>query len=374
MKICILSMQRVNNMGSLLQSYALKSILEQLGNRVEFIDIKKIDEDYAILGNTKQSFQNENEKNGLFGKIKKFDRYTVNRLKIKKKSSKQCKVFEKFRKEELDIEARSPYYDVCVIGSDEVFNCLNAGEWGFTSQLFGNVQEAKKVIIYAASCGSTSYEQVSLEIKEKIREAFNNVSAFSARDFNTHEFISKFTKKEIEDNLDPVLVYNFEREISKVKKLPSLPEKYCIVYSYYNRIHSIKEINEIKEFCKKNNLVPIAIGAPQYWLENYVECSPFQCLRIFKHAEFVITDTFHGTIFSAKYAKKFAVIIRESNRNKLLDLVDKISIQNHLIEDIEDINRVFLIEKDEETFENIVKNEKRKTISYLKKNINSYEK
>lgn len=41
MKVCILSMQRVGNMGSLLQSYALKTTIERLGHQVEFIDIEK---------------------------------------------------------------------------------------------------------------------------------------------------------------------------------------------------------------------------------------------------------------------------------------------------------------------------------------------
>ena len=41
MNICILSMQRVNNYGSLLQSYSLKKTIESLGHKVYFIDIKK---------------------------------------------------------------------------------------------------------------------------------------------------------------------------------------------------------------------------------------------------------------------------------------------------------------------------------------------
>lgn len=41
MKVCILSMQQIDNIGSLLQSYALKTTIAKLGNEVEFIDIKK---------------------------------------------------------------------------------------------------------------------------------------------------------------------------------------------------------------------------------------------------------------------------------------------------------------------------------------------
>ena len=106
MKVCILSMQQIDNIGSLLQSYALKTTIAKLGNEVEFIDIKKRDEDYRLLGNYKQEYHEEREKDGLLGKISKIDRYTVNRLKIKRKSVEQGLVFDEFRKEYLNIDKK----------------------------------------------------------------------------------------------------------------------------------------------------------------------------------------------------------------------------------------------------------------------------
>ena len=49
MKVCILSMQKVQNFGSLLQSYSLKKIIESLGHEVSFIDIEPIPEDDKLL-------------------------------------------------------------------------------------------------------------------------------------------------------------------------------------------------------------------------------------------------------------------------------------------------------------------------------------
>ena len=50
MKVCILSMQKIQNFGSLLQAYGLKKMIEDLGHEVYFLDIKKIDADYELLG------------------------------------------------------------------------------------------------------------------------------------------------------------------------------------------------------------------------------------------------------------------------------------------------------------------------------------
>lgn len=361
-------MQKIDNMGSLLQSYALKTTIEKLGNEVEFIDITRRDEDYELLGNFKQEYHEEREKKGLIGKISKIDQYTLNRLKIKRKSMEQSAAFEKFRVEHLDIEKKSKKYDVCVIGSDEVFNCLNSGAWGFSSQLFGNVPEAAKVITYAASCGSTKYAELPVKVADKIRETFKRVTAFSVRDENTHEFVARLTDKQISDNLDPVLIYNFDHEVEQAS-MPKMPEHYCVVYSYYNRIHTAEEINEIKEFSKKYQLTPVAIGAPQFWIKDYVVCSPFQCLKIFKESDFVITDTFHGTIFASKYANRFAVLARASNKNKLLDLVKKIGMEKHLMSDIIELEDKYGFFKDWGRFSSIIEEEKKKWWQYLKNNI-----
>lgn len=368
MKVCILSMQQIDNMGSLLQSYALKTTIEKLGNEVEFIDIQKRDDDYKLLGNYKQEYHEEREKDGLLGKISKIDCYTINRLRIKRKSVEQGIVFDEFRKEHLNIDKKSRQYDLCVIGSDEVFNCLNSGTWGFTSQLFGNVPEANKVITYAASCGSTKYEELPETVAEKIRETFENVAAFSVRDENTHKFVGKLTDKPINDNLDPVLIYNFDSEVEQAT-LPKMPKHYCVVYSYYNRIHTAEEIDAIKEFCKRHELTPIAIGAPQFWIEDYIVCSPFQCLKIFKESNFVITDTFHGTIFASKYADKFAVLARASNKNKLLDLVGKIEMKEHLLSDLTELEEKYGLLKNKGNFDSIVKEETQRAVQYLKNNV-----
>lgn len=367
MRACILSMQRINNMGSVLQSYALMRTLEQLGATAEFIDIKKIDSDYQLLGDNRIDYKAEHEGNGLKEKLSKVDKYALNRIKIKKKANVQDSYFGSFRNDILNLNKTSSHYDLCVIGSDEVFNCLSSGWWGFTSQLFGNVQEADRVITYAASCGSTKYQDLPKPVADRIRETFQNVSGFSARDKNTHEFISKLTDMPVNDHLDPVLIYDFLDEVERADLPESsvLSKPYCVIYSYYNRIHDKDEIDGIQRFCKKHDLIPVAIGAPQFWLKNYIPCTPFQCLKIFQNASFVITDTFHGTIFSTKYADRFAVKVRESNRNKLTDLLHKVNEEDHFINDFTELDKAYKVVDDKKNVQEILAKERARTIQYL---------
>ncbi len=346
MKTCILSMQKVNNMGSVLQSYSLKRMMEELGHTVSFIDIKRIEEDAKLVENVNIFNEGEKRTVGII-KAKKFDRYAINRLRIKRKNARQKLLYKEFRERELGIDpkANDEKYDACVIGSDEVFNICDRSSWGFSTQLFGNVEQAEKVITYAASCGATTYERLNVAVVERLKQTMAKLSAVSVRDENTRTFVSNLVDTPITLSLDPVVVGDFSAEIEKAV-LPKLPERYCIVYSYYNRMTSPQEIREIKRICKKHHLEIISVGAPQMWIKKHYPMSPFACLKAFAGAEFVVTDTFHGTIFSTKYAKRFATMVRPSNQNKLTDLIKRLGIEEHLLQDISQVDRAYDLNDD----------------------------
>lgn len=194
------------------------------------------------------------------------------------------------------------------------------------------------------------------------------MSALSVRDENTMDFVSNLTNKEVCMSLDPVAIGDFSQEMAMVGNI-SLPSKYCIVYSYYNRIHKKEEIDAITKFCKERKLELVTIGAPQMWIRKHLVLNPFEVLAAFQKADFVITDTFHGTVFSAKYAKRFATQARTSNQNKLLDLVKKLEIDEHLISNMSELDKVYVVNNNKERIKRIEKAEREKTIRYLRKNI-----
>ena len=83
----------------------------------------------------------------------------------------------------------------------------------------------------------------------------------------------------------------------------------------------------------------------------------------------MVTDTFHGTIFASKYANKFAVLARASNKNKLLNLVEKIRMKDQLMSNIVEIEEKYSFWKSKEKFSSIIEEEMKKTVQYLKSNI-----
>lgn len=69
--------------------------------------------------------------------------------------------------------------DTLVIGSDEVFNCLQPYPVGYSKQLFGDGFEGNKLVSYAASFGSTRYEDlVETALYKKLRQCYPNLQRF----------------------------------------------------------------------------------------------------------------------------------------------------------------------------------------------------
>ena len=366
MRICILSMQKVNNYGSVLQAYSLKKMLENMGNEVSFIDIEPKREENALIMETDIiSYSTEIER------TLKLNKYIINKLILKLREQFLYKKFDFFRSEYLGIDGKenSRNYDLCIIGSDEVFNCLQKAPWGFTSQLLGNITQAPKVITYAACCGATSYGKLPESAKPIIISALRKNEAISVRDENTKEFVEKCINITPKVNLDPVAVGDFTQEIQKNSAIVTrMPKHYCIVCLYQNRIKDENEIRYLKKFCKEKGLAVFAIGETQKWIPNHLFVNPFEVLALFEHADFVITDTFHGTLFGAKFAHKMAVLIRESNKNKLCDLVSRLSLKDHVANKLSDIEDIYKVDVDRNFIDDVLTQERMKTLEYLKEN------
>ena len=236
MKIGILSMQKILNYGSFLQAYSLKKQFENKGHDVYFIDIEQ----------GKQIVENSSVKISYIKKIfqGKFFKRVQNYFMSKKMRDIHVQDYTKY----LETEKKLPSgqnFDLVVIGSDEVFNCLTPSPWGFSTQLFGDIKNADNVITYAASCGQTDYNGIVYAgIEKELKYAMDNVSAFSVRDENTREFVKKITNKDSILHLDPVFLYDYDKEIENT----IIKKRYLLIYAYPNRINDKIEISKIRKY------------------------------------------------------------------------------------------------------------------------------
>lgn len=355
-------MHRVVNYGSFLQAFALQEILRDLGYECHFIDIKP---GRKIV----EAIPHINNRNVINFIIKRLDRYFFKRIKhFFFHKNRISRFFNEFFPI-LGVSKVPNYksnYDAIIIGSDEIFNCSQKSSWGFAKTLFGEGLESDNIITYAASCGYTTLEKLDqYGIREEVKAAMGNLKAISVRDANTKRFVEELTGNEIHEHLDPTLIYDFEKLTPK-----SVPEKdYLLVYGYDGRINDKELVTKIKEFAQKEKKKILSVGLYQSWCDKQILCTPFELLAYFKYADYVVTDTFHGTVFSIKYNKHFATIVRDSNKNKLADLLIKFGLIDRQVQDVRNVSELLKFNIDYEEVNITIDEHKTKAIEYLKQSI-----
>ena len=352
MKIGILSMQKILNYGSFLQALSLKMQFEQRGHEVYFIDI--------IPG--RKLFDEKPAKANL---LKKFDRYFFKRIEnfllARKMATIHISDYEKY----LDTCKYLPddqRFDLVVIGSDEVFNATTPSGWGFTTQLFGDVKNADRVVTYAASCGNTTFGKANeYGITSEISKAMARVESISVRDVNTKDFVESITGRSAQLNVDPVFISDFDEFLPCVKR----KKPYMLVYAYSNRICDKEEIKAIKSYAKEKDLDILCVGMQQRWCNNNIPASAFELLSYVKGAECVVTDTFHGTVFSIKYNKRFVSFVRDSNQNKLGGLLEQFELTQRGVDDMSRFGDVLDSPTDYSVVNGIIDRERQRSYAYL---------
>lgn len=361
-KVGILSMQRIFNYGSFLQAYGLKSIIEEFNCKVEFVDYHV--GECLIPSDDGTGFKRK------VSKVLEVFKYNAP-LKEKIRFIKYKKEYAKKNFPYLGITEEmnyNPLVDLLVIGSDEVFNCVqNNTNVGFSPELFGANNNAKKVISYAACFGNTTIEKLTkYNVEKQVSELLCQMDAISVRDNNSGNLVKILTGNTPEYNLDPVLAYDF---VGKCKDIPNKisESNYMILYGYSGRFTK-SECDLIKRYARKKGLKVFCIGGVQDCCDKFIDCNPFEVIAYFQHADCVVTDTFHGTILSVITHRNFATVIRKQgygNLEKLSDLLNRLKLSNRAIQNmglLEDLmnNPVDYNETDE-----IISKERKHTYEYL---------
>lgn len=322
--IGLLTWYKSLNHGAVLQAYASQKFLEEHGYSCVLLDYNrnvKIMETSSDKLKRRMSYFNLN--------------HLSMKLKLKKWNKDKKEQFSTFIKEHLKTGKMYFEYDNIknvMIGSDMVFDFYE----GYNPFMYGKDISSNNIFSYAACFGYTTEELFeNFKNKNEIIELINKMSGIGYRDNNTYNILkNKCNITSATKNIDPVLLYGFEKEKKEWNQNGWNKEKYILIYSYQSNLNKRNEISEIKKFAKRNNLKTVSVGYFHAWCDENVNADPKEFVELFSNAMYVITDTFHGLVFSIIMNKQFSLIVR-NNSFKVLDLLNDLNIAYDVNESVE---------------------------------------
>ena len=355
-KIGILTFHRAVNYGAVLQTYALCKSIDKLGGKPEVIDYRcKMIEDFYFKPFSKDYSIKLNIKNFLF--------YA--------KQRKRNNAFEGFRNSLIPLSKEKYYnssemkmteklYDDFIVGSDQVWNYKCIG--GDSTFLLDFVTDGNKKNSYAASLGKMTMEELD---KMKFSNYLADYNQISVREKDGFDIVKKSCMKDVEINVDPTLLLEKE-EWNTIAECDE-KEKFVLVYSV-NLPKKVIEIGRRVAAEKGVRLIVVTLEnkySPMRNEENQSFCSPQKLLGYFANAEYIVTNSFHGTVFSVINQRDFITIKNDRaglDNSRLETLLESLGLDSRLVDDYYVNDEI-----DYEEVTNRLKTLKEKSIYYLER-------
>ena len=362
-KVKILTFHNAENYGATLQAYALKKILEKLNTNASFVNYinKEILKDYKLI--------RTNSLKSFFSSLLYLPRNLKRKRSFKSFTNRYLDTVTKKYYSKQDIEQDLVKGETYIAGSDQIFNPeLTNGLSDIYTLNFG--KDITK-IVYGASLGNEELlEKYSNDFNEKLQ----SVDMLSVRENNIVKPLEKVTGKKVEKVLDPTLLLEkndwdklvLENQVTNLDN-----KKYILIYTLFED----KEITRIANYLSKETGLRVIhfrkYNAYNNELISLYTKGPADFVNAFKKAEYVITNSFHGLVFSIIFERKFYSVMPISRGGRLRDLIELVGLETRAIKRLEDIFNLDINKNiDYKKVKEILNNEKAKSIQYLEKGIN----
>ncbi|ONI46469.1 hypothetical protein AN640_00760 [Candidatus Epulonipiscium fishelsonii] len=252
------------NHGALLQTYALQKTVEKLGFECEVI---RFDYKTKQAELTNKSYSNAEQ-------MQAFSETIPHSSKIYNSAT---------------IYECNELYDIFICGSDQIWSDkVGMSSCALPHMALSFANEDKLKIGYAVSMGGA---YTTDNIKNVLKEPAQKLDYILAREKSAVPFISELSGKSVESVLDPTLLL-LKKDWATLKiETNDAPYIFCYMLDLPSNLK--KCINELSQ--KTNYEIK--------YLSDYSD--PIEFITLIANAEYVVTNSFHGTIFSIIYNKQF---------------------------------------------------------------------
>lgn len=221
-------------------------------------------------------------------------------------------------------------FDAFICGSDQIWN-LNCTH-GVVEPFFLSFAEEKRRVAYAPSLAHTSFEPQYFD-KNKVAKLLARFDFLSVREEETVPLFQPLVNKKIEVVLDPTLLFDAstfvglsERRVSErpyvflylLRRCPELIESAAQMASQGARVIYISE---------KNLPIPNAT--------NLFGVGPEEFVSLIAHADAVLTNSFHATVFSILFHRPFRVFATDRSASRMRDLLGKLGVPERCVSSLD---------------------------------------
>jgi len=322
MKLLIITIHCIPNFGSLLQSYGLLQFFKMHGYDASIINYCP---SYYTYG--RHPFRK------LLGTILNLS-----------ESYKQHRILKRFQKDYLhldapkikrytDLASYSEVRSIFIVGGDQLWNSHHpCGKDDAYKLSF--VKNGYK-LSYGTSIGRNNLSDA--EIRELANKTDDFVS-IGLREQSTVSMLSKFSKTIVYHAADPVLLLEKNDYLHLIKRERIIKEKYILVYL---ATKSDLLSKTVKELAKSYDLKVVhCLGRSKKIDYDYIfkSNSPQEMLNLIYNADYVVSASFHATVFSVLFEKQFCTLLPESNTNtRIVDWLNYCGLQKRILTNESDI-------------------------------------
>lgn len=314
MKVGIITITDGQNYGNRLQNYAMQEILVQYGFQVETIqrrssrDLKGIKKIKNCCKSSLKRILGREEYTGKNLRKKVFDKFNLDYLNFSDFILENNVAPPKLKES----------YDFFIVGSDQVWNTRFDFIQEDIKNYLASFANSDQKIAYAASFGT---DEILPEFEETFAKELVSFKALGVRETVGVEIVKDLCGREdARVVLDPTMMLT-KSQWGKFAKKPSYlnDESYLVTYFLGGRNNAMEHyIHKLsmQESCKIVNLdIEFLKDAQIDNMEHFIS-SPNEFVWLIQHAKYVLTDSFHATVFSIIFQKPFCVFSRKATEKE----------------------------------------------------------
>ncbi len=332
-KASVITMHRIYNYGSVLQTYATQKILENIGLNCEIIDyISPYRAKKPLFLEYPPRLEGKKLKKSIYY-MAKLPSFMLKDITFGGFIKKYLHLSKKQYITNEDIMADPPVADIYITGSDQVWNSkYNHGVDG--SYYLNFTGTGAKKIAFVASFGKSSLSENEMnEIKPMLEE----YSSISVREDSAVSILSKMG---ISGTciIDPTLQLHKEEWLA-LSSRRLVKNRYLLLFLLYNEDNGATEY--AKKIAREKGLKLIKLSwelkKPKGVDKLFTHRPPQDFLSLFANADFIVTNSFHGVAFSINLNREFVFVPRSEFNDRIMSLLRKTGLENRVVSDDKDL-------------------------------------